>query len=116
MIAAYLPEKLRPSQTADNIRVGKEFDGGYIVPRSVCLHSTQLVSMRVSLDWSFETAFLKLNPAAEVVCYDHTTSFSRALNEGLADFCIRQYRDADRIFRHGRPPSNLPSSLKRTFV
>lgn len=56
-------------------RLGSEYDGGYLVTQRSVEASTLLLSMGLNDDWQFEADFLKSNPAARVVCFDHTVHF-----------------------------------------
>lgn len=61
------------------IRLGSDYDGGYLVcPKSV-LSAACLISIGVDTNWEFEKAFLKQNPKAEIYCFDGQTSFKKTL-------------------------------------
>ena len=54
-------ERLKPIHVTDLIRVGRDNDGGYIVPKSIILKSKSLLSYGINKDWSFEKDFYNLN-------------------------------------------------------
>lgn len=81
-----LPNYLRPTSTLDNIRLGRDYDGGYIVPKSSVKESDLLLSFGINLDWSFEIDYAKVNTASQIVCYDSTTSFLRAVFYSITRF------------------------------
>ena len=68
-------ERLKPIHVTDLIRVGRDNDGGYIVPKSIILKSKSLLSYGINKDWSFEKDFISMNPKSKVHCYDHTLTF-----------------------------------------
>lgn len=56
------------------IRLGNEFDGGYVVLKELTEKAERLYSFGVSDDVSFELDLLKLNPSCSVRCFDHTVN------------------------------------------
>lgn len=85
------PKYFRPSGTADLIRIGAKFDGGYVLPQRILTASKGLLSFGLSDDCSFEAAFVK-GANCPVVCFDHTVhtrfwisrtagSFARAITQ-----------------------------------
>jgi hypothetical protein len=64
-----LPKILQPFECIDLIRVGKDYDGGYLVNSEDMLKTSQLISLGVGPDWSFEKQFVKINDCS-VVAYD----------------------------------------------
>jgi hypothetical protein len=53
----FLPPSLRPKACQDLIRVGRSFDGGYLINKDDVDRSDMLVSFGISDDWSFEQSF-----------------------------------------------------------
>lgn len=74
-------ENFKPKLLNDLIRIGRAFDGGYVInERSI--HSSQyLVSFGVNDDWSFEAEFFKRKPDIKVLCFDHSVSKKVFLNK-----------------------------------
>jgi len=68
-------ERLKPIHVRDLIRVGRDNDGGYIIPKSIMIKSKSLLSYGINKDWSFEKDFNSINPKSKVHCYDHTLTF-----------------------------------------
>lgn len=56
-----LPKELKPKFDYDLIRLGTNFDGGYVVERSSVLNSQYLYSFGISTNWDFEMDFINLN-------------------------------------------------------
>jgi hypothetical protein len=56
------------------VRLGRDFDGGYVLPRQLVKASHALLSLGVESDWSFEEALVAEVPSLEVTCVDGTTS------------------------------------------
>ena len=67
-----LTKKLKPIEVENLIRIGRENDGGYVIPQSVFELCDGLLSYGINKDWTFEKDFLKKNPKAIIHCYDHT--------------------------------------------
>jgi hypothetical protein len=64
---------LRPRYFPDRVRMGRDHDGGYVLPRRLITSSRALLSLGVEADWSFEESLLGVAPALEVTCVDGTT-------------------------------------------
>lgn len=62
---------LKPFVLPDLIRIGNEFDGGYLVPRSALERTDALISFGVGNDWSVEEAVHRLRPTIPIHSYDH---------------------------------------------
>jgi hypothetical protein len=71
----------RPVEIDNLVRIGRQFDGGYVVPRSLAEGSTTLLSLGVNDDWSFEEGVLALNPAVRVLCVDGSTGLGHLLKK-----------------------------------
>jgi hypothetical protein len=69
---AYSP-KFKPRALDDLIRLGRENDGGYVLPKRVVDASEGLLSFGVSDDWEFEKAFLR-QKRVNLVAFDHTVT------------------------------------------
>jgi hypothetical protein len=65
------PSHYRPSSTADLVRIGGPFDGGYVIPARVLRDCSGLLSFGLSDDCTFEVDFAH-RAACPVVCFDHT--------------------------------------------
>jgi hypothetical protein len=73
------------------VRVGKSYDGGYVVPTSSVRAADALLSFGISGDWSFEEHFKALNPRIKIHAYDHTISekkFKLSFERGLVKFAL----------------------------
>jgi hypothetical protein len=69
-------KNIHPIQCEDLIRIGKENDGGYVIPNKIINLSNILLSYGINKDWSFEKDFRKKNPTIKIECYDHTINLS----------------------------------------
>src|SRR5262245_45959977 len=58
----------------DLVRLGRPFDGGYVVNERAVRQSRYLLSFGINDDWSFEEDFRKSSPEAEIFCFDHSVS------------------------------------------
>jgi len=71
----------RPVQLEGLIRVGRDFDGGYVLPGPLIEKCHALLSLGVNDDWSLEEGLLAHNPALRVTCVDGTTGMGRILRK-----------------------------------
>jgi hypothetical protein len=74
---------LRPVDCEFLVRLGNPNDGGYVVPLEAVKASDALVSFGLSHNWTFERDFNKASPRAVVHCYDHSVSFSTAVEYSI---------------------------------
>ena len=74
MYAQYSLEPYKPGASADLIRVGRVFDGGYVINETALRQAKYLLSFGVSDDWSFEADFLQRNPGVNIFCFDNSVS------------------------------------------
>ncbi len=71
MTPAFLPVCFRPLLSNSIIRLGRDFDGGYLIDQRDVEKSKALVSFGVNEDWSFEKQFSK-GRDLPVFAYDAT--------------------------------------------
>lgn len=81
-------EVLVPDPTDDLVRLGREMDGGYVIPSRVVASVDMVVSLGIEDEWSFELALLTLNPSIRLVGVDGST--------GLAVLAARMLRSVAR--------------------
>jgi len=62
---------LKPVKISKLIRMGRKFDGGYVVDSNIIKNSNNLISLGLGSDWSFELDYLKLKNN-KIHIYDHT--------------------------------------------
>jgi hypothetical protein len=53
------------------IRLGKDNDGGYVIPKIIIKKTDGVLSYGINKDWSFENDFYKKNKV-NIHCYDHS--------------------------------------------
>lgn len=70
---AYLPNFFSFNQAKDLVRIGKDYDGGYLVSKSDIEKSDVLIGLGISNDWSFEEDFLSFKNI-DVYAYDASIS------------------------------------------
>lgn len=80
MEIAFLDEFLRPSVRAKLVRLGRRYDGGYLVDERSVVAADLLLSFGINDDWSFESDFRKLNPAP-ICAFDATVSRRKLVKE-----------------------------------
>ena len=71
---AYLPRSFSFKQANDLVRIGRDYDGGYLVSKSDIEQCEVLVGLGINDDWSFEEDFLKRK---EVHIYAYDASISQ---------------------------------------
>jgi len=81
-------KRLIPIEINDLVRIGRNNDGGYVIPKSIFNLCDGLLSYGINKDWSFEKDFIKENPKAIVHCYDHTLNLFSVLFFSLKFFFL----------------------------
>lgn len=89
---AVLPGFLRPLQIPELVRLGRNFDGGYLADRRCIEDAECLVSIGINDDWSFEKDF-RTRSQVPIIAIDARTS------KWL--FRRRQYRETIKSFLKG---------------
>lgn len=79
---------MRPRALHDLVRVGRSFDGGYVLPERILRATDLLIGLGIETDWSFERAFLNASDA-RLIALDGTVS--------LAVFSSRLFADIARV-------------------
>jgi hypothetical protein len=69
-------KNLIPIKVNNLIRLGRDNDGGYIIPKSLINNCDGLLSYGINKDWSFEDDFIKRKKNINIHCYDHTLNIS----------------------------------------
>ena len=72
----FLPNFLKPQYKTQIIRVGRNYDGGYIIAKKALNNSKYLYSFGLYDDWSFEENFLKKNKKAKIFIFDGSINFT----------------------------------------
>jgi hypothetical protein len=67
----------RPIALPDLVRVGRDNDGGYVLPSRIPGATTALIGLGISTDWSFERAFAARNPGVRIIGVDGSISLER---------------------------------------
>ena len=68
------------------VRLGKGFDGGYLIPEKVLNICDTLISLGYGYDCSFEREFLKLSANNNVIIYDIDITLFSGLRKLIKDF------------------------------
>lgn len=80
-----LPSFLKFKSASDLVRVGRDFDGGYLISQSDIDASEYLIGMGINDDWSFERDFLKIKEMP-LVAYDASISKTIFLKKIIKSF------------------------------
>ncbi len=70
-----IPGYLKPKKEYDLIRLGQDYDGGYLVEKESIAKSNALLTLGLGYDWSFEKDYSKKYKKL-IFCYDHTVNYS----------------------------------------
>ena len=117
----------KPKFLDDLIRVGRAFDGGYLVNERGIRLSRYLLSFGVNYDWSFEADFRKRKLDARILCFDPSVSKERlrdeivdALKQILSARCILEalslnFRGVRRKFQALKHSLSLYSDFSSFF-
>jgi hypothetical protein len=84
MIELRLPDserRLQPIAFDGMVRLGRDNDGGYVLPEILIDEADCLLSFGIYNDWSFEHDFQRRRPALPIHCYDHSISGRRFKRE-----------------------------------
>lgn len=79
--------RLRPLALTDMIRVGRDHDGGYVLPRRIIDAADAVLALGLNDDWSFEEALVAMKADLIIHGYDHTVghrSFAREVAFAMA--------------------------------
>lgn len=101
--AVILPEFFRPFEVPELVRLGRDFDGGYLVDERSVKNADCLVSIGIYDDWSFEKDF-KSKSQSPIIAVDATTSrwlfirryWRESLKSFLKELVGRKNRDDPR--------------------
>ena len=96
-----LPYFFKPNFKTELIRVGKENDGGYCIPKKSLKNTSILYSFGLGDDWSFEKQFRE-HSGAKVVCVDYSVTklfwFKRFIKD-LIEFFLLKCRTKEQFKR-----------------
>ena len=72
-VESSVPAFLKPKGWCDLVRLGRNYDGGYVVDRKSVENSDFLLSFGLNEDWSFDREFLELN-RVPIAAFDYSVS------------------------------------------
>ena len=73
-----LPETFKPVDDYELLRIGSDYDGGYLVEGQSLQNSDILLSFGIDNDWKFEQHFYALKPI-RILAYDGTVGWQEFL-------------------------------------
>lgn len=106
--------ELHPIYMDDKIRMGRNFDGGYILSKSILSQSEVLLSLGINNEWSFEEACLGYKKFKFLYMIDDTSSKSTILFHKNRNLITCLYRPFNKEIRknYQRIKDQLNSFLK----
>ena len=84
--------EIRPLVGIQMLRLGRNFDGGYVLPEFALRECNSLVSLGYGYDSSFERKFLNLNKKNSVDLYDSTINLKRTIQRLFVDLRLLIFR------------------------
>ena len=70
-----LPNFLKPKHEYDLMRLGGDYDGGYLVEKNSIENSKSLITLGLGYEWTFEKDYYEFYKKP-IHCYDHTVNYS----------------------------------------
>jgi len=106
-----IPNFFSIKQATDLVRIGRDFDGGYLVSKLDIEKTDLLIGLGICDDWSFEEHFVLQNDV-EVVAYDASVNFrfwlKRVLIETIKNpfnlYALKKYFSYKVFFKGKRKP------------
>jgi len=87
-----LSKIFKPEHAYDLVRLGGDYDGGYLVEKNSIENSESLITLGLGYEWTFEKDYYK-KYKKPITCYDHTVNYSsvkkvsrQALIKGIFKF------------------------------
>ena len=82
-----IPSYLKPYHTnfSNLIRLGRKYDGGYIIDKRVINKTKTIITCGLEAEWSFEKEFQKYNRDCKIFAFDHTVNKKFWINRFLKD-------------------------------
>ena len=113
----YAPKELAP-QMSDLVRVGRNADGGYLLPRQVLADIKGCLSFGLGAEWSFEQALLALNQGTilpkDIVFFDASISM-QSLGKSIFDMFGRTVAEIRQAKRRSERKYRL-GDFKRVLI
>ena len=83
-----IPSYLKPYHTdlSNLIRLGRKYDGGYVIDKRVIAKTNVIISCGLEAEWSFEKEFQKYNKNCKILAFDHTVDKNFWINRFAKDF------------------------------
>ena len=83
-----IPSYLKPYHTkfSNLIRLGRKYDGGYVIDKRVITKTNIIISCGLEAEWSFEKEFQKYNRNCKIIAFDHTVDKNFWINRFVKDF------------------------------
>jgi hypothetical protein len=113
-----LPFILKPQFETELIRLGKNNDGGYLIPLKSLYLSNKLYSFGLSDDYSFEKDFFK-KTNIDVICYDETVNYKLFLKSFLFGHFSKLFQYLGyRLFFNGKKRKHIKKNIipRGTFL
>lgn len=94
-----IKEKLKPIQIDARIRLGRNWDGGYVMSQQLLDASDGLISLGINDEWSFEQHYLSKKPTSTAILYDDKSSSRSILKDFIKSCAAMLYRFSNPIVK-----------------
>ena len=81
----------------DLVRIGKEGDGGYLIPRGLITDCECLITFGISTEWSFEQHVRSLNKRIKMHAVDRTSGVAAFLYSAIRSLTLRDANGKERL-------------------
>ena len=81
----------------DLVRIGKEGDGGYLIPRGLITDCDCLITFGISTEWSFEQHVRSLNKRIKMHAVDRTSGVAAFLYSAIRSLTLRDANGKERL-------------------
>lgn len=98
--------KIRPFHWLDLVRLGRDHDGGYVVPAEIVSKTKVLLSLGYGNDFSFEKDYLNLCTKSKVILIDENASLVFLIKD-FAQNCLKRL-----TFNGGHPRTAVKNLFK----
>lgn len=95
-----ISKAIHPYKVEDKIRLGRNFDGGYIISRQVLDNSNIIISLGINNEWSFEKSCLNFKKFDLLVMIDDQMSATLLVKHVLRNLMTCLYRPLNAEVRH----------------
>lgn len=91
---------IRPYLVNDKIRLGRPYDGGYVLSRVVLEKTRYVLSLGINDEWSFEKDFVRQFKIEKLVMIDDRSSYRDLMTELIKVSIVRVYKPFNKVVKN----------------